>query len=124
MASFFAYGSLIFDPVVRAVTGRTFEGHPATLEGYARYQVSGATYPGLIPAAGQSVAGTIYMEVTDSALRRLDQFEGRYYERTTVTVRIGNGAEEPAETYIFREAYRHVLSLEAWDAKTFQRDCL
>lgn len=124
MASFFAYGSLIFDSVVRAVTGGTFESEQATLKGFARYTVQGATYPGLIPDARQVVKGTLYRHVTSHALRLLDRFEGEYYERCTVTVETAEGRKDQAETYVIREAYRHLLSEEAWDPQIFERNHL
>lgn len=118
--NFFAYGSLVFDEVIAAVTGARYAGSPAVLEGFARYLVKGATYPGLVPEPGSRVDGLVYHDVSTAAFDRLDRFEGEYYARRTVQV-VADGGTVAAETYVFREEWRHLLSSERWDAEHFRR---
>ena len=121
---FFAYGSLIFAEVMRAVTGRRHESVVATLLGYSRFRVSETSYPGLIESADSSVAGVLYDQVDASSLRLLDRFEGKYYLRRSVTVRTDHGDDQPAETYVIRPEFEHLLTQESWDSEFFRQNHL
>lgn len=121
---FFAYGSLIFGEVMRVVTGRRLESVAATLFGYSRYRVSRASYPGLIESADSSVKGVLYSNVDASSLKLLDRFEGEYYRRLSVTVWTDLAGDQPAETYIFRPEFKHLLTPEHWDSELFRQNHL
>ncbi|MBM4337690.1 MAG: gamma-glutamylcyclotransferase [Deltaproteobacteria bacterium] len=120
----FCYGSLEFAEVMREVTGRTFAGEPAVLDGFARYRVRDADYPGLLPESGACTRGTLYREVDDTALAALDRFEGPLYERRWLEVRVADGARPHASVYVVREAQRDLLTREPWDERAFARDRL
>ena len=120
----FAYGSLIFEEVMRAVVGRSFENHAATLRDHERRSIEGASYPGLVEQAGGSVDGRVYLDVDETSVRILDRFEGEYYERRSVDVAAEQDEVFPAETYIFRTKWRHLLAEEEWDADRFERESL
>ena len=121
----FCYGSLEFADVMRAVTGRSFAGEPALLEGYARYRVRDADYPGLVPEPGASTEGTLFGALDAKALTALDRFEGALYERRTLDVcRLRASDTAAAQVYVVREAHRHTLSREPWDKAAFARDRL
>ena len=121
---FFAYGSLIFAEVMRAVTGRRHKSVDATLSGYSRFRVSEASYPGLIESAECSVAGVLYDQVDASSIRLLDRFEGEYYLRRSVTVGTDCGGDQPAETYVIRPEFEHLLTRESWDSEFFRQNHL
>ena len=116
---FFAYGSLIFEEVMAAVTGRTYSGQATKLEGFARYLVVGESYPGIVPSEHDVVDGFLYRQIDSSALCLLDRFEGEYYKRESVEVTAG-GARLLAETYIFRPEFSHLLTREKWQKDVFK----
>jgi len=120
----FCYGSLEFAEVMRAVTGRSFAGEPATLDGFARYRVRDADYPGLVPESGAQISGTLYRALDAVAIAALDRFEGALYERKTLDVRLRGGGTAAAQVYVVRESHRHTLSSEPWDKQAFARDRL
>jgi gamma-glutamylcyclotransferase (GGCT)/AIG2-like uncharacterized protein YtfP len=121
----FCYGSLEFDAVMRAVTGRSFVGEPASLEGFARYRVRDAHYPGLVPEPGAQTSGTLYRALDAEALAALDRFEGALYARHTLEVlRASDASRAAAEVYVVRDAHRHTLTAEPWDKAGFARDHL
>ena len=120
----FCYGSLEFAEVMCEVTGQGFAGEPATLDGFARYRVRDAEYPGLVPEPGARTEGTLYRALDADSLAALDRFEGALYERRTLDVRTRDGGFAPAQVYVVREAHRHTLSREPWDKRAFARESL
>ena len=121
---FFAYGSLTFEEVMIAVTGKTHSRIKARLTGFARYRVSGETYPALVQSVGLSVRGIIYANVSPASFELLDRFEGEYYERQSVDVTKDDETGRSAETYIICEEFKHLLSQEPWDRKHFEKNHL
>ena len=117
----FCYGSLQFGAVMRAVTGREFEGEEAELDGFARYRFRDASYPGITPEPGSRTEGTLFRGVDGTALEALDRFEGARYERLEVEVRMRRGGRLAAQVYVVRAADRAELSRDAWDKARFGR---
>ena len=118
---FFAYGSLIFGEVMTAVTGRRFASSEATLDGFANYRVADASYLGLIVLKGGSVLGRLYREVDRRSVRMLDRFEGDNYERVSVEVTTQEGERvSAAQTYVFKDRFRHLLTDDPWDVEDFR----
>lgn len=115
------YGTLQFGEIMTAVAGGTFGATPVTLEGYARYCVADAPYPGIAPAPEARVDGLLYTGLGPRELARIDAFEGDLYERGPVTVRDASGQERPAETYIVRPDRRAELIDAPWDPDAFAR---
>ena len=151
MDALFAYGTLLFPPVLHAVVGRVPRSIAATLDGFARRRVAGELFPAIVEAPGERVAGVLYLTLDDRAWRRLDAFEGDLYERRSVVVTpasrflpsdleapgAGEGVAIPvrgderderravsALTYVVRRDVRHRLSAELWDPEVFARDQL
>lgn len=118
----FAYGSLMCDDIMTAVCGTRSTRRPATLHGYRRRAVVGATYPGVEPNADHRVQGVLYLELPDSAWPRLDGFEGEEYERRIVDVERADGARTQAWTYVFRARFAHRLAAGGWDFERFLRE--
>ena len=116
----FAYGSLMNDEVTNALLQSPLERQPATLNGYRRVQVKNALYPGAFADVDAVTEGQLISGLTDDQWQRLDVFEGEYYERTAVTVL--SAACEPmvADTYVFKDAYRHLLNDSPWCNDTFR----
>ena len=123
----FAYGTLAFPRLMEAVTGRTFASQPALLEGYARYALRGATFPGLVEEGHSATDGVLWRDLDAASLARVDDYEGDWYERRAVTVRAGD-APLPAQTYVLVDAQRRRVSRRRWVAARFEsrylRRCL
>lgn len=121
MTDVFTYGSLTIGRVMQVVTGRLFDEQPARLTGYARYALRGETYPGLVEEPGAATDGVLWREVDDDSLRRLDEFEGDWYERRRVDVHAGaDGATVSAETYVLVRAQHHRVSRRSWNRARFE----
>lgn len=118
----FAYGSLMFPPVIRAVIGRTPQGFPATAHGYLRLEVAGQTFPGLIvkqSAPDNTVNGILYPDLSTEEWRRLNEFEDDFYVLTEITV-TADGHLTPALAYLVPESARHVLNHVPWNEEFFR----
>ena len=117
----FAYGSLMFAPVWRHVTGREDVGEPARALGFRRTRLRGLSYPGMFAAPGHATHGRLYRDVDAGGLAVLDAFEGEPYRRATIEV-AGPGGSEQADAWLFVD---RDLALEAdWEPATFERDAL
>jgi gamma-glutamylcyclotransferase (GGCT)/AIG2-like uncharacterized protein YtfP len=116
----FTYGTLMFPPVWHEVTGSLAFGKAATLVGFERRALRGRTYPGLVEAPDGSTEGILYVDVSETALRRLDAFEGDEYERATVTVQT-HGGPRTATTYVLAPRRREDLEHFDWEPPRFAR---
>ena len=123
MPHVFTYGTLMFEPVWSRVVQGSYTSCSATLDGYCRYAVSGETYPGLLRQQGFSVAGLLYLDISDPDMLRLDHFEGESYCRETVKLEVNDGILE-AVTYCFRPEHQHRLEQKEWDLEEFRQSGL
>ena len=94
----------------------------ARLADHARHPLRGQDYPGMQPSVGSSVTGRLYLDVGEAAMTRLDAFEGEQYERTAVTIKLLDGHELPAWTYLFKPEFSGQLEAGEWDAQRFERE--
>ncbi|MBN8442367.1 MAG: gamma-glutamylcyclotransferase [Thauera sp.] len=118
----FTYGSLMCEDIMSAVCGTACNRHePATLIGHRRHPVIGQHYPGMVPAAGSTVAGVLYLDLPASAWPRLDAFEGEEYTREAVTVALSDSRSLTAWTYVFKPQYAGRLATGDWDFEHFLR---
>ncbi len=118
----FVYGTLQFPDVAEVVTGRRLEGTRARLDGFARYQVRGEPFPGIVPAEGATVSGLVYDGIDAAALARIDDFEGTLYRRVGVrVVRVSDDVVLDAKTYVVRPRWRPMLRNRDWDEAAFDR---
>lgn len=120
-ATLFAYGTLMEDAVLAAVTGKRFVSRPGVLTGYERLTVRGEVYPGIRPCQGARISGRIYSRLDAETLTRLDAFEGELYVRQQLTVHdTATGRSLTAETYVIAPAHSHCLSDQPWDPEHFR----
>ncbi|CAB1080112.1 hypothetical protein D1AOALGA4SA_7804 [Olavius algarvensis Delta 1 endosymbiont] len=119
MNRLFCYGTLQFPEVIQTVTGRTYTGKSATLDGYAGYKVRNAEYPGLIRDAGSKTKGVLYENISEKDLKVLDLFEGNFYTRQLLDVVCLDGSETKAWVYVIAEHHRDILTDECWELQDF-----
>lgn len=115
----FAYGTLRFEPVFRAIAGVSRPAQTAILKGYARYRVRGADYPAIVPAESGEVEGMLYTGIGRQLLQRIDGFEGSLYRRAVVRVQDAKGRNIEAWCYLLRQGRRASLSSEPWDRQQY-----
>lgn len=114
----FTYGSLMFPAIWERVVRGQYRSVPAMLPGHARYEVTGETYPGMVPQADSAVNGVLYLDVDDADLLALDVFEGSEYRRDVVTVSVTAEENLTAVTYVFTADER--LTDKVWEAESFR----
>ena len=114
----FAYGTLMFDEVMEAVVGRRFEGVPARLRGYERYQVLGQSYPAIVRRNEGVTEGILFRGIDEETLARLDRFEGSSYRREWIALDTG----ESAWVYVVAPGKERLLSDEPWNPDDFLRE--
>jgi gamma-glutamylcyclotransferase (GGCT)/AIG2-like uncharacterized protein YtfP len=120
----FAYGTLMFAPVIRSVIGRVPECCPAAISGYRRLEVLGEWFPGLVRANGDGkVEGILYSNISELEWKRLTAFEDDFYELEEVSV-LCRGGERLALAYIVPPGRRSILSEKSWDAEFFREHYL
>lgn len=121
----FVYGTLLFESVMHAVTGRDLTYEPAHLEGYACYSLKRRNYPGMIRQVNSVVYGGVYKDLDAESLRRLDYFEGDEYIKQAVYPKMQSGQNLPAQTYIIHlEKEVLLLKHKPWSKDEFELDHL
>jgi len=115
----FVYGTLMDKEIMQIVSGELFSSAKATLQGYVRKQVVGDVYPAIVERQGHDVVGILYYDLSESALKKLDRFEGDQYDRCGVSVSLQEGQRANAQAYVFAEKSRQRLSADNWDYRFF-----
>lgn len=118
----FTYGSLEFDDVMEAVTGRRFDACAAVLPGHKRCLLHGRVYPAIVPAPGERTEGTLYRGIDADSLVLLDDFESDLYQRQTVRVTLEAGGQTQAQAWVLRVPHVEQLSATGWDRELFLRE--
>lgn len=116
----FTYGSLMFPEVWQRVVRGGYRSVPARLDGHARFEIAGETYPGMVAAPGASVDGVLYFDVSPEDMAALDHFEGSEYRRDTIRVTLDSGEAVEAGTYIYLLPQK--LSGSPWLPDAFQME--
>lgn len=144
----FAYGTLMCPEIMAKVVGSLPASFPARLDHYRRGPLSGVEYPAIVACPRAWVEGLLYLELSEGAWRRLDQFEAEIYTRQMVTVcpidksvvsplpsqtdqaprhplakgRAGVGSANrrlAAETYVLRDEFLQRLGHAEWRYEEF-----
>ena len=122
MQNLFVYGTLLSSEITEKLTGKTFETKYAVLEGYKMYCVKGCDYPAIIREKGAETKGKILVNVDDSDLKMLSDYEGKEYTKIKVKVLCSNKYEY-ALTFVWSKDL-HLLETRDWDFKDFQKNRL
>ncbi len=116
----FFFGTLMDGDVLAAVLGRPVAPEsmePARLRGWRRVGIAGRSYPMLTPHATGTVDGLLVHGLDERDRNRLDCYEGPEYRVVLLTVRLRDGREMTAETYLCQPgivASRGEWRLETW----------
>lgn len=105
----FAYGTLMWPDVLKAVMGRRLKGEKAILHGYTRRRVKGQHYPVVFQALEESVEGIFYTGLTLDEFQCLDAFEGVQYERVELPF-----GDTIACVYVLSNDWKHIAESERW----------
>jgi gamma-glutamylcyclotransferase (GGCT)/AIG2-like uncharacterized protein YtfP len=114
----FTYGSLMFPQVWQRVVRGAYRSAPATLDGHARFEVTGQTYPGMVPVPGAQVRGLVYFDVDPADIALLDIFEGAAYRRKELEAVLADRSAVAISAYLYLD--RSGLSQRPWDPEQFQ----
>lgn len=119
-ADFFAYGSLIFPEIMYEVTGCRLKTKDAVLKNYSRYLVEEACYPGITKNKGSYITGKLYSELSQTAFKALDDFEGKLYRRIEVEI-VTEFETLRAQTFAIAPKYEGRLSNQPWSPNLFRK---
>jgi gamma-glutamylcyclotransferase (GGCT)/AIG2-like uncharacterized protein YtfP len=98
-ADLFAYGTLRFPDVLRALLGRVPDHAPAIAEGWRVAALDGQIYPVLVPGPG-AAGGMVISGLTPAEWRVIDAWEDAFYALDRLTLVGGR----PAWSYLTRDA--------------------
>ena len=115
----FVYGTLMDREIFQIVAGELPSSDQAILHGYIRKQVIGEVYPAIAERTESEVVGILYDNLSETALHRLDRFEGDQYDRCRVKVSLQTGQFADAQVYVFAEKSKQRLSSDNWDYQAF-----
>ena len=116
----FVYGTLMIPEIWHQLTRENNPRDKASLDGFFRSKLKGEVYPGIYKKKGRSVDGMIYYDLSPSAAKKLDMFEGERYRRVKVRVDV-NGKSVQAETYALSENFHKLITDEEWNFEEFIR---
>jgi len=123
MTNLFVYGSLMYDEVWKLIVDGDFEKSKGQISGYRRVVVKDEEYPGLV-AGEDIVAGCIWYGVDHNNIRRLDSFEGEYYERIPAQAINEAGDCVEVSVYRFKKHFYGLLENKDWDVNEFEKSGL
>lgn len=87
-AALFAYGTLRFPDVLRALLGRVPDHRPATAEGWRVAALDGRIYPVLVPGPG-AAGGVVIPGLTAVEWEIIDAYEDDFYALERLTLADG-----------------------------------
>ncbi|MFD1914390.1 NUDIX domain-containing protein [Halodurantibacterium flavum] len=87
MTSFFFYGTLRHEPLLRAVLGREVVTEPALLADYRVHAVADQDFPMILAEPGATATGVLARDLGPGDIERLDYYEGGFgYDLRQVSV--------------------------------------
>jgi gamma-glutamylcyclotransferase (GGCT)/AIG2-like uncharacterized protein YtfP len=121
----FAYGTLMFPAIWRAVVGRESAGEQATVPGYAVYRAPSDVFPVMVRGGPSDAAkGIVYRDLDDATIQVLDEYEAGIYDRVEIVAKLATGESIACQCYLLGRDYERPASPEPWDAAAFECDAL
>jgi gamma-glutamylcyclotransferase (GGCT)/AIG2-like uncharacterized protein YtfP len=121
----FAYGTLMFPAIWRAVVGREAVGERATVPGYAVYRAPSDVFPVMVRGGPNDAAtGIVYRDLDDATIQVLDDYEAGIYDRVEVVAKLATGESIACQCYLLGRDYERPANPEPWDVAVFERDAL
>ncbi len=117
----FVYGPLMFPEIIQAIIGRKISFRAGLLRGYVRVGVRDQPQAAMIPFPDTSTQGLVYLEVDKVALKNMDVYLGKFFDRVEVNIETDGGEWIEAETHVFKLSKRKLLSSKPWDEDEFRR---
>lgn len=111
----------MFGELIQAVAGSALPRQDAVLRGYAQFLLPEDGEAAMIAFPDREVDGVVYRDLDEAALKRVDAFQGRRFERVAVTVEAGNGEWIEADAYVLKPRQRKALSAEEWDEVEYRQ---
>lgn len=113
----FAYGTLMDTAVWRRVVGRETASRAAILDGFSRKRLHGVVYPGVVLDPEGMVRGKLYRSIGPRELLRIDAYEGDWYQRCDLPVRLPDGHTERALVYVLKTE-QYWRASDEWNPRT------
>jgi gamma-glutamylcyclotransferase (GGCT)/AIG2-like uncharacterized protein YtfP len=121
----FVYGSLLFEEVWSRLVRGSYVRRAARLHGFTRRRVRGDVYPVIVKSHNADwVDGMVYLNVTEEDIRRLDVFEGDFYDRQNHGVVVEASEKAVAAVYVLKDDYDYMTDDVGWDPEWFAREGL
>lgn len=99
MTTFFFYGTLCHDPLLRVVLGREVRAIPARLPDHSVFWVAGRAFP-MIEEGGAGAEGVLVADMSDEDVARLNFYEGGFaYQTRNVMVEADGSGSVAAQVY-------------------------
>lgn len=118
----FCYGTLLNPKILQHFIGKPLKKEPATLLGYARYQLKGRCFPGIKADPAASVEGMVVSGLSLPTLRSLDDYEGMLYWRRQVKIATPSGRTEIAYSYVIRPRFFWLFTRQPWNLQQFEQE--
>jgi hypothetical protein len=117
----FVYGPLMLPEVIKAVAGHDFTRRGGAVSGYMQLRLKDRSQAALVPFPDAVTEGVVYLDVDAEALSRMDEFQGKAFERGEVNVQVADGEWVEAETHLFRLIRKRELSAKPWEEEEFRK---
>ena len=105
--------------IIQTLLGKQPRNEQAYLDGFVRYLVRDANYPGIRSQRGARVSGLIYFQMSQNDLDILNIFEGEIYELRPVTATLISGESVSTLTYVIKEQFEDILTEQDWSLEQF-----
>jgi hypothetical protein len=113
----------MYSDIWQSIVSGRYSSQSAELRGFQRVFIRNDLYPVLRRSSiRQSVAGVLYHDVDVRDLKKLDRFEGKFYQRRTVMVDFEeNHAKQKkrVQVYLLKPQFRYLASYRSWTAEYF-----
>ena len=115
----------MFHRVWSRVVAGDYEKMDARLYGYKRRRIRGAVYPAVLPGSDLDyVDGIVYLNVSSSDVKTLDEFEGEYYRKEPAECELCDRGKISACVYVLKEKYTNLIDDKEWDPAWFSQVCI